>query len=315
MSVPQGLRRRAPIVLTAVLSLSIAIPATVVAVTAFSDVKTSSPYYADVQAAVGANVMTRCAAGKFCPKTAVTREQLARVVNRLGALGPGKTPVVHAKTALTANTATNAGHAATADSATTAAALDGIPSTGFVQPTGQILISASNGAWKRFSDADNTTETDFSSTTQWSAPTVGSRFLSVSPDLPVSIFGKAVEFQGVQLCYGNSPGTSLGYVEINTVDSAAGESHRLLRMSDPTVRTDFACRIYTLPTPVLLGPNDGANLFIQVNWNVAGTAFSINRTTFILAATNTPAAAPAGLSVAGKPLAPGTTSRTDVPHR
>jgi hypothetical protein len=62
----------------------------------FSDVPTSSPYHGDIDALFDSGVTTGCGGGKYCPKEGVTREQMAAFLNRLGALGPGKTPVVNA---------------------------------------------------------------------------------------------------------------------------------------------------------------------------------------------------------------------------
>jgi hypothetical protein len=41
-------------------------------------------------------VTAGCGSGNYCPKANVTREQMAAFLNRLGALAPGKTPVVNA---------------------------------------------------------------------------------------------------------------------------------------------------------------------------------------------------------------------------
>ena len=62
----------------------------------FSDVPDSNPFHADVSAIADAGVTTGCGGGNYCPTDYVTREQMAAFMNRLGALGPGKTPVVNA---------------------------------------------------------------------------------------------------------------------------------------------------------------------------------------------------------------------------
>ena len=64
----------------------------------FSDVPVSHPFYSDIQAVANAGVTTGCGGGKYCPEDNVTRGQMAAFMNRLGALGPGKTPVVNANT-------------------------------------------------------------------------------------------------------------------------------------------------------------------------------------------------------------------------
>ena len=92
MSVPRH-------VTVTIVSLVIAVTAFPIGVLAshqFSDVLDSNPYHADIDALVDAGVTTGCGGGKYCPSAFVTREQMAAFMNRLGALGPGKTPVVNA---------------------------------------------------------------------------------------------------------------------------------------------------------------------------------------------------------------------------
>lgn len=95
---------RAGVVLALVAAFAL-VPALALAAVAFSDVSSSNPYSADIQAVAGKGVMTGCGSGKFCPTAYVTNQQLARYLNRLGALTSGATPV--------ANAARLAGHSGT----------------------------------------------------------------------------------------------------------------------------------------------------------------------------------------------------------
>ncbi len=56
----------------------------------------SHPFYWDIQEVANAGVTTGCGGGKYCPDDTVTRGQMAAFMNRLGALGEGKPPVVNA---------------------------------------------------------------------------------------------------------------------------------------------------------------------------------------------------------------------------
>ena len=78
------------------LGAAVAFPLGVIASHRFSDVPTSNTFHADIDAIADAGVTTGCAPNLYCPKDFVTREQMAAFLNRLGALGPGKTPVVNA---------------------------------------------------------------------------------------------------------------------------------------------------------------------------------------------------------------------------
>ncbi len=75
---------------------ALAIPMWALASHQFSDVPSSNPFHSDISAIADAGVTGGCGGGKYCPQGYVTREQMAAFMNRLGALGPGKQPVVNA---------------------------------------------------------------------------------------------------------------------------------------------------------------------------------------------------------------------------
>ncbi|MGH6691741.1 MAG: hypothetical protein ACREF4_13805, partial [Gammaproteobacteria bacterium] len=64
----------------------------------FGDVPNTNIFHADINALADSGVTTGCNVGGtlFCPIDFVTRQQMAAFMNRLGALAPGKTPVVNA---------------------------------------------------------------------------------------------------------------------------------------------------------------------------------------------------------------------------
>lgn len=94
---PRVPRPSRPVLLTILVTGLLALPMGVVLAShQFSDVPNSNAFHADVDALVDAGVTAGCASGKYCPKANVTREQMAAFLNRLGALAPGKTPVVNA---------------------------------------------------------------------------------------------------------------------------------------------------------------------------------------------------------------------------
>jgi hypothetical protein len=158
--------------------------------------------------------------------------------------------------------------------------------------TGQITVSAGNGNWRPFNSSDNPTYTYFSSLLQVTKPTTGSNFLSVHPDVPTTLYGRSLQFVGVEFCYETSANVAVTYVEINVTTSSAGPGSRTLLFSDPTSRTDAACRYYVLPSPVTLTVENGVNFFIQASWAAASVPLNISRTTFVLQPTETVAAAP-----------------------
>jgi hypothetical protein len=73
-----------------------AFPLGVLASHQFGDVPNSNIFHGDIDALVDAGVTAGCGGGNYCPNQAVTRGQMAAFMNRLGALAPGKVPVVNA---------------------------------------------------------------------------------------------------------------------------------------------------------------------------------------------------------------------------
>jgi hypothetical protein len=95
--IPRGKRRwRVPRVLLIGLVLALAIPVGVLAAQRYSDVPTSNKFYNDIEAIAAVGITSGCTATRYCPDGLVTRGQMAAFLNRLGALGPGKTPKVNA---------------------------------------------------------------------------------------------------------------------------------------------------------------------------------------------------------------------------
>jgi hypothetical protein len=80
----------------ALLAAAVAFPLGVIASHTFSDVPNSNTFHQDIAAIAAAGVTQGCGPTTYCPKEFVTREQMAAFMNRLGALGPGKVPVVNA---------------------------------------------------------------------------------------------------------------------------------------------------------------------------------------------------------------------------
>lgn len=92
---PRRGRRRVGVVVAMALVLAAA-PGLVLAGISFDDVPPANIFHDDIAAIAHAGVTTGCGPSIFCPDDYVTREQMAAFLNRLGALGPGKQPVVDA---------------------------------------------------------------------------------------------------------------------------------------------------------------------------------------------------------------------------
>jgi hypothetical protein len=93
---PRFPRPKRSLLVAVTLTALLALPTGIVLAAHFNDVPNSNPFHGDIQVIADAGVTAGCGAGNFCPKDNVTREQMAAFMNRLGALGPGKVPVVNA---------------------------------------------------------------------------------------------------------------------------------------------------------------------------------------------------------------------------
>lgn len=162
--------------------------------------------------------------------------------------------------------------------------------------TGYILVSAGNSNWATFSSASTITINRYSTVTRLSRPTTGSEFVTIHPDFPPVLYGKSLQFVGVEFCYTASTSALLNYVEINTHLASSDAGTRILEFSDNTDRSDSACRYYVLPAPVTMTAESGVSFYVSVDWATASTAFDIGRTTFVFQPTGTTAVAPASLS-------------------
>lgn len=98
MRIPRlpGVSRVRGTVLAVFAVLVMAFPLGVLASHQFGDVSNGNLFHNDIDALVDAGVTAGCGGGNYCPNQAVTRGQMAAFMNRLGALGPGKAPVVNA---------------------------------------------------------------------------------------------------------------------------------------------------------------------------------------------------------------------------
>ncbi len=82
--------------LVSLIGALVIMPVLVLANHQFADVPDSNVFHDDIAAIADAGVTTGCGNGNYCPEDPVTREQMAAFLNRLGALSPGKVPVVNA---------------------------------------------------------------------------------------------------------------------------------------------------------------------------------------------------------------------------
>ena len=170
--------------------------------------------------------------------------------------------------------------------------LDGIDSTGFVRPSGLVLINAGFADWTPQNPSTTLDIGRNSNVATWQDSVAELVNFGAFPDLPVALYGKSLNLLGVELCYTASANAKLTSVVVDsTVTTTSAYGPTTIGLSDGTVRTDAACRLYTLPTPLALNAETTAVAFVRLQFN-AGGSFNMGRTTFVLGATGTTAIAP-----------------------
>jgi hypothetical protein len=91
--------RRPKAAFLAIVAVGLLVPTAALAAHRFNDVPNDNIFHEDISAIAEAGVTIGCNPPDndlYCPEDYVTRQQMAAFMNRLGALGDGKTPVVNA---------------------------------------------------------------------------------------------------------------------------------------------------------------------------------------------------------------------------
>ena len=215
---PAAIRRRLPFVAAVMAAAAIAAPLGVLASHQFSDVPNANIYHADIAALAGSGVTTGCGGGKYCPSDYVTREQMAAFMNRLGALGPGKTPVVNADE------------------------VDGIDE---VLEAGEI-VTIQQGPWHAAGSAPELTvmhSYDVDTITRASA---GANVILLALDGPASIGATGYGLASVEICAESTANVTIGATSVR--QTVSPDSH-VDRIVDGTDRTPTVAGCYTLTDP------------------------------------------------------------------
>ncbi len=218
--------RRSQVLLIAALTLSLAaFPLGVLASHDFPDVPDSNIFHADISALAASGVTTGCGGGNFCPSAFVTREQMAAFMNRLGALGAGKTPVVNA------------------------AKLDGLDSTAFLQAG--TIVTHHPGPWLPYGAVTSDLTAGLTvGGTYVHADTAGGK-ATIMPIPGIEAIGAAsYGLSQLELCISEgSVGVHLVAVEIWGI---LGSGDVLLEqdLTDTTI-SGLICNTYTVSIPVV----------------------------------------------------------------
>lgn len=121
----------------------------------------------------------------------------------------------------------------------------------------------------------------------------GTNMYILSASLPASLYDRQMFLSGAQVCYDATHGASLTTVDLLHYGYIGGINSIYKEVMDTTVRTDSACRIYSIVSPGSFFGSDHVDLLLTGSFPSASDSIHINSVTFIL----TPSATVGTLSV------------------
>ncbi len=219
--------RRALLSAAALTLALVGVPLGVLASHDFADVPNTNPFHADIGALAASGVTTGCGGGNYCPSAFVTREQMAAFMNRLGALAPGKVPVVNADR------------------------LDGLDSTDFVQG-GTLVHAYGPTAWHAYAGSQPSIEYHPYRLGLFRG-TAGDIELVLSPTVPVSEHGIPYALESMTVCAGGDPDAYVNTVSVTGYDSASPNAVEAFSAEDTTDHTAYGCHTLNVPSPTASG--------------------------------------------------------------
>jgi len=155
--------------------------------------------------------------------------------------------------------------------------------------SGVILFSVGNANWHKTNANENVDQWNMGNITRFVKLSTGVLYFIAQPDFTPVLYGKSLEFLGVEFCYEAPTNAYLTYVEVATHTASNGPGDTTYQYMSTTNYVGQACRYFTTPAPVLLTTFDSITFSIGVDWLVANTGFDIGRTTFVFLPSGTSA--------------------------
>ena len=228
-------------------------------------------------------------------KNAVTAAKIrnravtASKIDPTGLVVPNAYQAVFSTNANTALSAFNAINAANATLAANATNLGGVPASRYLQNSGNAYVQLGHANWAPLSSADPIDITRAPDAQQITASATGPFSFRIDGAMPSSLYGKALAFAGIQICY-QTKGPSIDDVKVQADTETTGAPGSLtVLVDDATTRTDEACRTYAPATPDTLTSQTQISVEVQATWSNAGDELDLGRATAILQPTTTPA--------------------------
>jgi hypothetical protein len=243
-------RLGAPVAIALLLGAVAAFPLGILASHQFLDVPDSNAYHDDIDAIADVGVTTGCGGGNYCPSALVTREQMAAFMNRLGALGPGKVPVVNADKV--------DGHDAVLAAET--------------------IVNDQMGAWLLGSGSALSVTASAAATT-FTRGSVGAVHVFLALPAPGTIGDVTYGLQSVRICYGVSTNTTITVTQVHSVANAT-EFDTVI--DDGTDRPLTSAGCYTVTDAAPESHAGAVRLDLTIAYTAAASAnISTVRTTWV----------------------------------
>lgn len=240
------------VVSAALLGAAVAFPLGAIASHQFTDVPNTNTFHADIDAIRDAGVTTGCAAGKYCPKDFVTREQMAAFLNRLGALGPDKTPVVNADK------------------------VDGHDEVLVAED----IVQTQVGPWQMLGDPifGDVRVSVYQEVSYLVKASSGQGWAVIFLQAPGTIGETTYGLKSVEFCHGQTNNATIIDTTVWQSDAIASPD---VIIADGTDRPMTAAGCYTLVDPTPQAPTGGTSMIVQFQYAAAASAgLSTVRTTW-----------------------------------
>jgi hypothetical protein len=225
-------------------------------------------------------------------KNAITGAKIrngAVTADKINAKGLTVQDAIQAVFAVNATNAYQALNASQAGSATNATNLGGVPASKYLQNSGNTYVQLGHANWAPLVSTDPIDITRALDAQQMTASETGSFSFRIDGVMPTSLYGKALAFAGLQICYQTlGPSIKEVIVEADTETTGLPGSLTVL-VDDSTVHTDAACRTYTPSSPATLASDAQISVEIKAEWSTPGDELDLGRATAILQPTSSPA--------------------------
>jgi hypothetical protein len=130
-----------------------------------------------------------------------------------------------------------------------------------------------------YADMDKLKATDLGFTTV--------KYFQIGLSIPTDLYGRATSLKGIQVCYNTNYSASIVQVSLQRWINVAGDTSMANSVTDDTVRTDKACRVYSFPSPVKLSGSNHVVLYLAGNFPTLSAWVGVNSITAILSPTTT----------------------------